>query len=155
MSGLRHHESIASATRFRPTHRLDTSPRFACALVFSVLAFNLAVVGIVGMTLYQSREKAETQAGENCRNLAALLEKEITGLAERIDLTLMAVRDEVERQIAAGAIDDAAMDTLLARHDSRLPGALGLRIADGTGVIRHAVTGVVVKSAKIDDRPFF
>ena len=130
-------------------------PSFSYTLALGVLVLNLIVAGIVGVTLYQTLEVENAQAERTVENLATVLEKDLLGLIGRIDLTLLAVRDELEREVAAGKPNDGAIDALLARHDARIPGALGLRVVDAGGIIRHAVSGVVVKNATISDRPFF
>ena len=129
--------------------------RFGRILLPAVLLIDLFVAGIVALSLAQDLVRERRDAEAATQNLSQVLEESLVGLIGRIDLTLLAVRDEVQRQAAAGAVDPAAIDAVLARHDARLPDTLGLRIADAQGIIRHAVTGVVVSQASIADRPQF
>ena len=134
---------------------LGRAPRFTRALVLGVVLLNLFVIGIVALTLFQGIELRRKQAEDSSQNLAKALEEGVIGLVGRIDLTVLTVRDEIERQLAAGSVDAAATSALLARHDARIPDALGLRVVDADGVIRYAATGIVVKNASIADRPQF
>ena len=138
-----------------PPGRQKRSFRFVFALIFGAAALNLLVVGIVALTLQQGMEQRRKQAEDSAQNLATVLDENITGLIGRIDVTLLAVRDEVEHQLVAGGIDAEAISALLARHDARIPDALGLRVVDAAGAVRHAVNGVVVRNASIADRPQF
>jgi PAS domain S-box-containing protein len=129
--------------------------RVTRALVWAVVLVNLFVGGIVAFTLLQGLDDARKQAEDTTQNLASVLEEDILGLVGRIDVTLLAVRDEFARQMAAGGIHGEAMTALLKRHDARLPGTLGLRVAGADGLIRYAVTGVTVQQVSIADRPQF
>ena len=121
--------------------------RFSRVLILGVLLVDIFVAGIVALSLSQGLAKEQAQAKVTTGNLSKVLDEGIVGLIGSIDLTLLSVRDEIQRQMAAGGIDPKVMEGLLARHDARIPGALGLRVVDAQGVIRHAVTGVVVSQA--------
>ena len=147
--------SPISAMTFPWPRRPIPSQRFSRVLVLGVLLSDLFIAGIVALSLSQGLVKERNQAEVTTDNLSKVLEESIVGLIGGIDLTLLSVRDEVERQEAAGGIDAKAIEAVLARQDARIPGALGLRVVDAQGVIRHAVTGVVVSQASIADRPQF
>jgi len=128
---------------------------FIRRLVAAWVLVNLIVVFMVGLLLSQERDRLEAQAAATAENGAQVAEENLSGFIGRIDLTLLAVADETMRQIAAGGIESGKTDDLLARHDARLPEALGLRLVDAQGIIRHGVSGVMVAQASIADRPQF
>jgi PAS domain S-box-containing protein len=131
------------------------SLRFRRLLWLGLVVVNLFVGGIVALALYQGMCREQRLAELTTQNLSRALEESTIGLIGRIDLTLLAVRDEVLRQQAAGGIDKAALNAVLARYDSRLPDALGLRVVDAGGAIRYAVNGVMADQANIADRAHF
>jgi PAS domain S-box-containing protein len=131
------------------------SRRFLRGLVLAVVAVNLMVVGSVTLVLAHRKVQERAQAEVTTQTLARVLEENLTGFITKIDLTLLAVRDELSRQTAAGSIDKPALEQVLARHDARLPEALGLRVVDAQGIIRYAVAEVAVSQASIADRPQF
>jgi len=98
----------------------------------------MIIVGIVRKNYSDSAKQDEIQS----ENFSHLLESGLLGLIRSIDLTLLIVQDEAERQIAAGGINRADFDAFLAKQDSRLPEALGLRFSDSGGAIRYAVNGI-------------
>ncbi len=124
-------------------------------LVFGVVLVNAFVIALVALGLGRSRDLYRQQAAINAENISGVLEENLAGTIDRIDFSLFAVQDEIRREVAAGGVDRRALETFLARQDARLPETLGLRVVDAQGVIRYAVTGVVVAQASIADRPQF
>ncbi|TAN61908.1 MAG: histidine kinase, partial [Magnetospirillum sp.] len=138
-----------------PADRAIPPSVFIRWLVAGAVLVNLFIGGMVALVLFQERERQFAEAESLAANLSRVLEENLAGFIGKIDLTLLAVGDEVMRQIAAGGIDKAALDAVLARNDARLPEALGLRVVDAEGIIRYAVTDVVVSQVSIADRPQF
>ncbi|WP_216635799.1 PAS domain-containing protein [Magnetospirillum moscoviense] len=114
-------------------------PGFA-RLLGVVVLLNLLVFGLVGMVLSWNHQHERTKAILIADNYGRVLEENMARFIEKVDLTLLAVIDEIHRQEVAGGIDRAALDHFLARHDARLPEALGLRVIDSNGIVVHAVT---------------
>ncbi|BAE52528.1 ATP-binding protein [Paramagnetospirillum magneticum] len=129
--------------------------RFTRRLVSAVLALNLFVGALVASVLVMSRSQHRHQAMAVADNLSTVLRTNLHGTIAKIDLTLLAVADEIARQERVGGVDAAQIEDLLRRHDERLPEALGLRVVDASGIIRYGVTGIKVAQASIADRPQF
>ena len=141
-----------TAASVSPAVRRTTFVRW---LVAGMVLVNLFVTGLVAFVLLAERAREVADAEVLAGNLSKVLEENLTGFAGKIDMILLAVGDEVMRQIADGGIDKAALEAVLARNDARLPESSGLRVVDADGVIRYAVTDVVVSQASIADRPQF
>jgi len=119
------------------------------------LTLNALVIGIATLVIVQERQREEEQAQVLTENYSRILEEDLVGFINKIDITLLTVRDEVVQQMARGPIDTQAMESFLARQDTHIPEALGLRVVDRAGIIRYAVNDVKVRNASIADRPQF
>ena len=83
------------------------------------------------------------------------LDQSVSGSIRSIDLTLQAIVDELEQQLAAGAINEAAINAFIVRNQKRLPELEGVRIADASGLV-FLGTGVNKKDAvSWADRDYF
>ena len=102
-------------------------------MIWSLVCANLAVFSLSGYALYQSRRQYETRAKTLTQNAANAAAKNVANDIEKIDLALLDVVDELERQLAEKAIDETAMNTFLARHELRLPEVEALRVVDAKG----------------------
>ncbi|WP_231920722.1 PAS domain-containing protein [Magnetospirillum sp. XM-1] len=101
------------------------------------------------------QEQHRQMADQQVENLSTVLRTSLLGTITKIDITLQAVADEIGRQERTGGIDTPQLEEVLRRHDARMPEALGLRVVDAAGIIRHGVTGIKVAQASIADRPQF
>ena len=124
-------------------------------LWLATLLADLAVVAMVGLVINENRRHAIEQAQALTENYARILEEGMSGFIGRIDLTLLAVIDELEAGKARGGLESTAIDAILRRHDRRIPEALGLRVVDSSGIVRHAVSNAGSLRADISDRPHF
>ena len=142
-----------------PVTSVDTSikkrRRFVRLLWLGTLLVNLFVLGMVALVVDKHREGEELRAAALTENYSRILEENLTGFINKIDITLLTVSEEISRQLAHGGIDDKALETFLAQQDSHIPEALGLRVVDAQGIIRYAVNDVMVRNASIADRPQF
>jgi len=129
--------------------------RFRYWLTFAVLIANLAVIGVSVGHLRDSRAYAVAEANTRTDNLATLLEKNIANTSRRIDLTLLAVIDELERHAARGSLDDTAIVRLLERHETRMPELDGIRLANARGEVLWGKGVNRSRPASWADRGFF
>ena len=132
-----------------------TEPRsFFVGRIAAVTAVtNLFFIGLAGLTLWQSRMRYEERAETTTQNLALAISDEISDAIDKIDLTVLAVVDEVEKQLAGGGIGAEAINAFIARHHARLAVLDGLRVVDalgenayGTGVTPGMHTSVADRS---------
>ncbi len=112
--------------------------RLCAGLVF----VSLFVAGMVAAVLSRAETEVRAQAAVTVENLARVLEENLNGFVDTIDVTLQTVADEATRQDKAGGIDRTAFEAFLARQDSHLSEALGLRVINAQGGVDYAVTGV-------------
>jgi len=124
-------------------------------LVAGGVAFNLLVAGMVGLILHRNYLQAEAQGRLMVENFSGVLESGLEGVLRSIDLTLLSVKDEAERQIATGGIDRKSFEGFLAQHDARVPETLGLRVSDTSGIVQYAVTDVANPQINTADRDYF
>jgi PAS domain S-box-containing protein len=102
-------------------------------LIASLVCFNVLVVVLSGYSIHQSRQQHELHAETLTQNVAVALDQSVSANIQRIELALQTVVDELERQLAAGRINDDAMTEFLARHEQRLPEVEAFRVADADG----------------------
>jgi signal transduction histidine kinase len=103
-------------------------------VLINALALVLAVLDLRA-SLGHYQESARTEAG----NLTRVLEENLSGSFDRINLALLSVADEFERQTAGGGIDRQTFDAFIHRLNGRLPELDSLRVTDAQGVIRYGV----------------
>jgi PAS domain S-box-containing protein len=120
-----------------------------------VLLLNLFVFGIVGWTLLRSHDQYLRIAAITAENLSHGLEENLTRFVDKVDLTLLAVIDEMNREKAAGGIDGKALTAFIARQDRRLPEALGLRVFDVEGRLLYAANEVFAPNGNVADSDAF
>jgi PAS domain S-box-containing protein len=113
------------------------------------------ICAVVIAVLDQSRTRYHQQATLTVENLSAVLYRTLTDEIEKIDLTLLAVKDELNREIAAGGVNRTVLETYLVNHSQRLPEALGVRVTDSDGIIQYAISGVKTAKADISAFPHF
>ena len=138
-----------------PAGRDSETRRFTRRVFLAVVMLNLLIAAAVTMVIATARTQTQEQANVLAESLSTVLRTSLGGTIAKIDLTLLAVADEIARQERAGGINPAELEEVLRRHDARLPEALGLRVVDAAGVIRYGVTGIKVAQASIADRPQF
>jgi diguanylate cyclase (GGDEF)-like protein/PAS domain S-box-containing protein len=128
---------------------------FARSLWIGTLLLNLFVIGMVTVVTFENRTRTVAAAAVLTENYSRILEESLVGFIAKIDIALQSITDEIGRQRAHGGIDGKALDAFLARQEGRIPEALGLRVTDAQGIVRHAVGGVSIRNANIADRDHF
>ena len=108
---------------------------FAALLIVAVVLSNLAAIVLGGLILSDSRERAEEAAYQSTRNLARMLDQSLASSARTIDVALLALVDELEREESEGDAylkDDEIVD-MLAHFKGWLPETEGIRVYDAEG----------------------
>ena len=129
--------------------------RFTLRLTAAIILINLSVIALTGLSLHQSHQYYQERAVTTAQNLSDVLENELTGVIEKIGVTLFAVKDEYEKQSAAGKIARQTLNTYIARVHSRLPHIDGLRIADERGTVVYGEDVAPASQASLADRNHF
>lgn len=104
-------------------------------LIGGLVASNLLTFGLSIDALRLSRTHYEQRAEVATQNVASAVDQSVSGSIERVDLALRVTVDELEQQLAAGGIDDAAMTAFLTRQMERLPEVEAFRVAQADGLV--------------------
>jgi len=128
---------------------------FVLRLVLIFFVTNLFFIGLAGFSLIRSKKQYEERAEITTQNLSHVLAGNIDAAIDKIDLTVQAVADEVEKQLASGGIKGGSLNEFILRHSARLPVMDGLRVVNAQG---ENVYGIGVKPgprASVADRDYF
>jgi len=123
-------------------------------LTIAVLT-DLFFIGLAGFTLQQARLQYEEHAEITTQNLSRTLAGYINDTVDKIDLTVLTVADEVERQLARGGIDAQMMNAFIVRHDDRLPVLDGLRVVNALGQNVYGIGIIPGQRTSVADRAYF
>ena len=126
---------------------------FLLRLGSSILFLNFLVIVMAGISLKKSRLLYEDRAAVSTQNLAKVLEDNIDGVMDKIDLCLRTIKHEAERHLVAGGFNKQEFNPFIHGIHSFIPELESLRIADAQGEV---ILGVgVVKRVNITDRDYF
>jgi PAS domain S-box-containing protein len=128
---------------------------FRRPLVIGVLLINLVIIALVGISIRQSRLQYEERATITTQNLSQVIEEYVSGVIARIDVALLSVADESERQLAGGSLNRQAINTYLVRQRARIPELLGLRITNAKGEIVYGTDLTPGYRFSVADRNYF
>jgi PAS domain S-box-containing protein len=116
---------------------------------------DLLFAGLAGFWLRQSRLRYEERARVATQNLSTALAENVANAVDRIDLTVLTVGDEVERQLATGAIDGKTLNALIAQQQARLPFLDGLRVVNAEGENSYGTSVTPGVRTSVADRAYF
>ena len=120
-----------------------------------VLLANLFVAALLVFSLGQSRIQYQERAAITTRNLSLVLEKQLVGTIEKIDLSLATVVEEIGDRVDHGAYDPRGMNPFIVQLYARLPELDSVRITNARG---DAIAGIGIlpgKTVNLADREFF
>jgi PAS domain S-box-containing protein len=125
-------------------------------LLAALLVVNAAAVLWATRALSEQRAVAVQKAEVTTQNLAGMLDQNITSSAEKIDLALQGVVDELQHQLQeTGRLDDVRLNAMLATYQQRLNGLISIRVANVDGLVVLGPGVQADKSQSWADRPFF
>ena len=133
----------------------DSSIGFKNRLVMSVILLNLFVYSLAGISLSQSRDNYEKRAAVSTQNIASILEHDIDGTIDNINITLLAVKNEAEGQLARGGINQESLNRYIIRQHSYLPSISALRMTDAKGDLIYGTGLTSAVAINIADRDYF
>jgi hypothetical protein len=108
-------------------------------LVWVVVVFDLLIVGLGAWTLHHSHAQCVERAETTTQNLAQVLEQNILGMVNQVDLVLLTLKDEIERQRPSDP--EHRIEASLQAQYSRIGILDGLRTANTQGFINHGLGG--------------
>ena len=127
----------------------------AIRLAVGVVLVNLFVYFLVGVAIYKSRQHYERQAALTTQNFAHTLELTISGFFEKMDISLFAIKNEAERELAGGGINDTLLNTYIIREKTVIPIFEEMWVADENGNVRYGTKLVPHQVVNISDREYF
>jgi PAS domain S-box-containing protein len=116
---------------------------------------DLLFVGLAGFWLRQSKLRYEERAEVTTQNLSLALAGNVANVVDKIDLTVLTVGDEVQRQLARGAIDAKSLSALIDQQQTRLPFLDGLRVVNSEGENRYGTSVIPGARTSVADRAYF
>jgi PAS domain S-box-containing protein len=146
---------LALRSRFHFLLHLSQFATFSRGLVAGFVALNALVLALVLLSLKQNRDDHLNGAVVVTQNLVQLLEHSAADSFQRIDRTLLAVSDRLEREIDEGGTDGQMMNDFLAREFSRQTDFDSLQVADDHGNVIYAAGGTPVARANVAESDFF
>lgn len=130
--------------------------QFSTLLLLGIAFINGFAIALGGLSLYESYQQHHKRASATSQNIARLVDEELQGDFEGVDLSLLSVVDEVDRQFAAGGkIDRLAFNKFLERMQARLPEIDSLRVADAEGVVRYGSGVPEGSTVNVSDSEYF
>ncbi|HYS81150.1 MAG TPA: ATP-binding protein [Anaeromyxobacteraceae bacterium] len=129
--------------------------RVVRALVLAVAVVDVFATAVVGYTLVQSWSQHRERAVVATQNLGALLEQQLAGIIDKVDLGLLAVCDEYAHELAMGGIREPTFRAFIARHQSRVPELEAIRTTDAAGELQLGDGITPEARASLADRPYF
>jgi len=148
--------SRPQAPRGGPAPLSWRSRRPFASLLATLLVANLLAWAMAGYELHQRRLQIEGQTLRNVQDLAYTVDGLVSGSLREVDLVLLGVVDELQRELAAnGRLDPEATRALLARQGARLPQVDAIRASDERGQVLFGPDAPTETGAGWGDRPFF
>lgn len=132
-----------------------SSRAFIVRLVTGVLLINLFVIALAGITIRRSKIQYEERAALTTQNLARISAEYIDGVIDKIDLALVVVVDELERQAARGRIHTRMLNSFIDQEKTHLSELDSLRISDARGNIRFGTGTDTGTPESIADKNYF
>ena len=128
---------------------------FGRLIWLGTLLANLLIFSMAAYVVSEDHQNSVDKAQRLTENYAKILEQNISGFIKQIDITLLNVIDEANRQAPQGGIKSNQLQTFLDQQQSRLPEALGMRIAGADGVVLFAASNIKATKSNIADREYF
>ncbi len=119
------------------------------------VAVLMIVVGFMGYSLWQTRERLQVEAAEDAENQARLLEQFLYATIHETDLVLAGAGDEFRSQAASGKLSEASFGQYLARQQSRMVEVSNLFATNPAGRIWYGPGVDRTRSADVSDRLYF
>lgn len=102
-------------------------------LAAGIFLANLLVVALLSISLRQSRIQYEERAIISTGNLSHVLEQNLKGTIEKIDLALFDIENEAEQQLAGNGIIAGELNSHISEMAARIPELDGLQMTNSRG----------------------
>ena len=125
-------------------------------LTIAVVALTLCVLGLLAYGLYSARLRQEEAVATEVENLGELLEQGIHGSVQRIDLSLLNIVDQLQRDLQQhGRLNATVVNAMLQTQRAWQGDVVQFRVADATGAVRYGPGVLPGSTFSYADRAFF
>lgn len=124
-------------------------------LILIVALINLFVIGLTALSATHGYRQYRESARVATRNLAALLESDLTNALRRVDVSLLALLDIHAIHYDEHMKDGSLMRGHIEKVRTRLPEVDAIRMTDGNGVLRFGSDVDANAGVSLADRPHF
>ncbi len=119
-----------------------------------IALLNLVVVGLAGIAIYEDKLEHVGRSRTTSQNFSLLIERELSAVFDRIDLSLHLVVDEFERRNAAASFDEDEVKASLLHHQSHVAEITSMQITDANGLVRYGDPSASQHLADLNERDF-
>lgn len=121
----------------------------------SVIALSVAVLALAGTSIWLEKTHARERTNIATQNVATLLESQISGIFDKVDVALQSVSLHHEEAIRTPGFSREKLDIFLKRQASLFPELESIRVTDKNGLVQ-AGWGVAAKNEiSLADRDYF
>ena len=128
---------------------------FLRRLALGAVLINLFIVAVVALPLLESRRHYELSAEASAHNLSLVLEQNIGGTIEKVDMALLAVSDKIKEYKRQGGIDRDGLNAYIFQQRSRLEELDNLRVINARGEIVYGIEKTGGATRTVADRDYF
>ena len=104
-------------------------------LLAVLLGSNILVFILSGISLQNSRDQHQHRAETLTENVAKAVDQSLSNSIDKIDISLLALADELQRQLGTGSINEHELNTFMARQEQRLPEVEAFRVSNAEGLV--------------------
>ena len=121
----------------------------------SVIALSVAVLALAGTSIWLEKTHSRERTNVATQNVASLLESQISGIFDKVDVALQAVSLHHEEAVRQPGFAPEKLDIFLKRQASLFPELESIRVTDKNGLVQ-AGWGVAAKNEiSLADRDYF
>jgi signal transduction histidine kinase len=124
-------------------------------LLTGVLLTNIFVIGLALYFINESRYETEQMAKATTENLSQVLAQSIHGSVDKINLILLTVSDEIEKQLNGNGLGKLPLESFLSRERKRLPEINRILVSNSKGELVLGIGGARQLRKSVADRDYF
>lgn len=141
-------------------HRISetNTPSYRAYVIYLLTGALLINIFVIGLALYfisGSRYETEQMAKATTENLSQVLAQSIHGSVDKINLILLTVTDEIEKQLNDNDIEKLPLEPFLSRERKRLPEINRILVSNSQGELVLGIDGTRHLRKSVADRDYF
>jgi len=120
-----------------------------------MLFLNICIIALAVMSLQQSHQLYDEQAATASVSIARVMEENINGMLDTVDMSIFAIVEVAEEQLAGHGLNNPAIDGFIARIHAQIPKLAHLRFVNARGDVLLGDEIPVGKKVNVADREHF